>query len=209
MWVCQNAHAHKFLQLSRIKRYFNSFSIVVQTMPLFRSTVKSPREVVGALRETLQYLAQHQGGAADGGTAPQKWPAKKQQSGQKRRVSVLQRKHVHDREPGGEFDSAKTAADECSKLLVALKDILLPADHAAVNLQQQQVDETVKLCYECDILLYLVRGSVLEELPSPEVSLCRVCMLCTCALMKEWLVLIFCSCTVVYHIYSSFTRQLP
>ena len=169
-------------------------------MPLFRSTVKSPREVVSALKEALQYLAQHQSGTTDGaGTAPQKLPAKKQQS-QKRRVSVLQRKHAHDREPGGEFDSAKTAADECSKLLVALKDVLLPAagsaaDHAAAvrsgggssaaNLQQQ-VDETVKLCYESDILLYLVRGSVLEELPSPEVSLCRVCMhKYICPLMKE------------------------
>ena len=152
-------------------------------MPLFRSTVKSPREVVGALREALQYLAQHHSGTAGGGIAPaQKWPAKKHQSSQKRRVSVLQRKH--EREPGGEFDSIKTAADECCKLLVALKDILLPTagsaagDHAAVaarssggSLQQQQVDETVKLCYESDILLYLVRGSVLEELPSPEVSL--------------------------------------
>lgn len=127
-------------------------------MPLFRSTAKSPKEVVSELREALQYLAHHQTNEES-----RKWSKKPRRAG-------LQRRH----EPG-EFDSAKTAADECSKLLISLKDILLVGSEAATvprgSVAKPQLAETVKQCYESDILLYLVRGSVLEELPSPEVSL--------------------------------------
>ena len=115
-------------------------------MPLFRSSSKSPKEVVNELREAILYLAQQ---TTDGSS---KWSKKHRRAGGK--------KHEQS-----EVDLTKAAGEECAALLVSLKGILFGSE-----LQKLQADELVKQCYESDILLYLVCESVLDGLPSPEVT---------------------------------------
>lgn len=119
-------------------------------MPLFRSSSKSPKELVSELRETLLYLAEQ---TTDGSS---KWPKKHKRAGKR-----------HEQSDTDLTRTRKAAGEECSSLLAALKGILL--GHSA-ELQKSQLDELVKQCFESNILLYLVRGCVLDDLPSPEVS---------------------------------------
>ena len=110
------------------------------------------------LREALLYLTQQQ-------TTEGKWPKKQRRAG---------RKH----EPQSDADLAKAAGEECAALLTSLKSILL-ADAESVTVQKSQLDEIVKQCYDAEVLLYLVRASVLEELPSPEVGINNLISLCS------------------------------
>lgn len=125
-------------------------------MPLFRSSSKSPKEVVSELRETLLYLT-HPSAAP---TTEGKRPSKKHRS-----RGAAGKKHEHS-----EADLTKAAGEECAALLTSLKSILF-ADVASALGDKSQLDEVVKQCYDAEVLLNLVRASVLEELPTPEVGI--------------------------------------
>lgn len=120
-------------------------------MPLFRSSSKSPKEVVSELRETLLYLTQP--------AAAQTTEGKRTKKHKSRGTG---RKHEQS-----DADLTKAAGEECAALLTSLKSILL----ADVAVDKSQLDEVVKQCYEAEVLLHLIRASVLEELPSPEVGI--------------------------------------
>ena len=124
-------------------------------MPLFRSNSKSPKEVVSELRETLLFLTQPQA-AAEG-----KWHKKHRSS------SRASRKNEQS-----DADLTKAAGEECASLLSSLTNVLLAdSQTAAGSFQNSQLsDEVVRQCYDADLLLYLVRTSLLEELPSPKVN---------------------------------------
>ena len=127
-------------------------------MPLFRSSTKSPKEVVSELRETLLHLTQP--------AAAQTTEGKRTKKHKSRGAG---RKHEQS-----DADLTKAAREECAALLTSLKSILL----ADVTVDKSQLDEVVKQCYDAEVLLHLVRASVLEELPSPEVrsTYLRVCL---------------------------------
>ena len=123
-------------------------------MPRFRSSSKGPKEVVSELRETLLYLS-HPAGSAQ--TNEGKRPKKHKSRGGSR-------KHEHS-----DADLTKAAGEECAALLTSLKSILFP--DGAATIDKSQLDEVVKQCYDAEVLLHLVRVSVLEELPTPEVNI--------------------------------------
>ena len=125
-------------------------------MPRFRSSSKGPKEVVSELRETLLYLS-HPAGSAQ--TNEGKRPKKHKSRGGGR-------KHEHS-----DADLTKAAGEECAALLTSLKSILFPDAAASATIDKSQLDEVVKQCYDAEVLLHLVRASVLEELPTPEVGI--------------------------------------
>ena len=125
-------------------------------MPLFRSSSKSPKEVVSELRETLLHLTHP--GHPSAQTTEGKRPKKHRSRG-------AGRKHEHS-----DADLTKAAGEECAALLISLKSILL----ADVTIDKSQLDEVVKQCYDAEVLLHLVRASVLEELPTPEVGIYHI-----------------------------------
>lgn len=124
-------------------------------MPLFRSSSKGPKEVVSELRETLLYLS-HPAGSAQTNEGKRLKKHKSRGGG---------RKHEHS-----DADLTKAAGEECAALLTSLKSILF-ADAATATIDKSQLDEMVRQCYDAEVLLHLVRASILEELPTPEVGI--------------------------------------
>ena len=152
-------------QNSPKKAVTSSYNISFK-MPLFRSSGKSPKEVVSELRETLLYLA-HPTPAAQ--TTEGKRPSKKHRS------RGAGRKHEHS-----DADLTKAAGEECAALLTSLKSILFP--DVAVPGDKSQLVEVVRQCYDAEVLLHLVRASVLEELPTPEVRYTFILIFSTVAI---------------------------
>ena len=104
------------------------------------------------LRETLLHLTHPSALTTEG------------KRSKKHRSRGAGRKHEHS-----DADLTKAAGEECAALLTSLKSILL----ADVAIDKSQLDEVVKQCYDAEVLLHLVRASVLEELPTPEVGVYR------------------------------------
>jgi hypothetical protein len=146
-----NAPSFRNIPKKAITSYRTSFK-----MPLFRSSSKGPKEVVSELRETLLYLT-HPAGSAQTPTEGKRPKKHKSRGGG--------RKHEHS-----DADLTKAAGEECAALLTSLKSILL-ADRDVAPIDKSQLDEVVKQCYDAEVLLHLVRASVLEELPTPEVGI--------------------------------------
>ena len=103
------------------------------------------------MRETLLHLTHPSASHTTEGKRPKK-----------HRSRGAGRKHDHS-----DADLTKAAGEECAALLTSLKSILL----ADVAIDKSQLDDVVKQCYDAEVLLHLVRASVLEELPTPEVGI--------------------------------------